>query len=717
MSLLGTPNEIQTTNSPEMVLELDAVTKDLSIGSVYTFVRERFEEAKRERRPQELIWLDAVRAWKREYSPEEKQRIAQTEARNPGASRHFIGITKTKVQSAYSQILDILLSGNKFPISIEPTPCPSGIADSVYLTPENSPSVGTPNVGYMGDGQQLPPGSTQKSLLGGYAAKVDSFLGGEKVNNGPSPDKAHLPELHPAEDTAWEMEKLIQDQLTEDAAEYALRRTIFECVLLGSGVFKGPTGKDKLFHHWKQDPKTNKITYDPTVKFVPKFDSVSCWNFYPDPHASHAKDWDYTIERHLLNRAQLRELKANPTFIPEAIERLLKLPPIYTEEYWETQIRETNLELNRKRYEVLEYWGYLDEALAQSVGLKFEINQINMVNIWICHNEIIRAIVNPFSPQRFPYYVVPYEEHPYQVWGIGVGENMKDTQSLMNGHMRLAIDNLKLAGSVILEVNQNQLAPGQDMTIYPGKMFFRQGGSPNQSIYSIDFKDTSASHMAMFDKARQLSDETTGIPSFATGSGEISSAMRNAASISMMMGAAALNIKTVIRNIDYYLLQPLGEQIYQWNMQFNEDDVKIRGDMEVKAQGTTALMQREVQSQRLLSLVQVASNPIMAPFLNAEYAFKEIAKSMDLDPDKIVNSPDIAALYAQTIQLAGGIPNANQPQSGTGSSSPSQAGGQGSPQQNTGGVNPSDDTGRGGGNIGVGSNPQPGNASFSANRG
>lgn len=710
MSLLDTINSASSVDAPDMEIPLEELfKKPLGKGDVYKFVREHYEEAKRERRPMEQVWLDATRSWRKEYSPEEKLKIAQTQTRNPTASMVFINITNTKVQSAYAQILDILLANNEFPISIEATPMPDGVAESVYLSPDG----GAPDpIGYSGDGKEIKPGDTQKSLLGGLADKMGKLIKGQQVNEGVSPDKNKLIELHPAEECAWQMHKVIQDQLCEDDAEYALRRTLFEMVLLGSGVFKGPTGTHKTYHHWEQDEGSQKITYNPETKFVPKFHQVRVWDFYPDPHAGSRLEWDYVIERHLFNRTQLRELKNNPTFDSDAIDRILKLAPSYAEEYWENLIKETNLELNRKRYEILEYWGYLDEDLAQVLGLTFEINQINMVNIWICHDEIIRAIVNPFSPQRFPYYVVPYQEHPYQIWGVGVAENMKDTQALMNGHMRLAIDNLRFSGNQMFEVNESKLAPGQDLTFFPGKAIRRQGGGNEPTIHPITFPDVSKSHMEMFDKARELSDETTGIPSFQTGSGQVSSALRSAASMSMVMGAAALNIKTVIRNIDYYLLQPLGEQIYQWNMQFNEKDVKIRGDMEVNAGGTAALMQKEVQSQRLLSLIQVAANPVMAPFLNAEYAFKEIAKSMDLDPDKIVNDPQTAMLYAQMLQGQQG--NANQPQAGQGTPNPNQPGGQSGPQQATGGINPSDVTGRGGSNIGVGSIPQPGQAQFSA---
>jgi hypothetical protein len=144
-------------------------------------------------------------------------------------------------------------------------------------------------------------------------------------------------------------------------------------------------------------------------------------------------------------------------------------------------------------------------------------------------------------------------------------------------------------------------------------------------------------------------------------------------------------------------------------MQFNEENVKIRGDMEIVAKGTSSLMQREVQSQRLLSLVQVASNPIMAPFLNAEYAFKEIAKSMDLDPDKLVNDPQMAMLYARMHQQ--GEQNVQQGPSQEGGNTEGPGGGQ-SPVPASGGINPADPTGRGGGTISAGSVPMPNQAGF-----
>ena len=69
-------------------------------------------------------------------------------------------------------------------------------------------------------------------------------------------------------------------------------------------------------------------------------------------------------------------------------------------------------------------------------------------------------VENPFTPVRIPYLVCPYELNPYQFFGIGIPENMEDSQMVMNGHARMAIDNLALAGNLVFDVDETMLVPG-----------------------------------------------------------------------------------------------------------------------------------------------------------------------------------------------------------------------------------------------------------------
>ena len=179
--------------------------------------------------------------------------------------------------------------------------------------------------------------------------------------------------------------------------------------------------------------------------------------------------------------------------------------------------------------------------------------------------------------------------------------------------------------------------------------------------------------------------------------------------MSMLLGAASLNIKTVIKNLDDFLLKPLGEAYFQWNMQFLESKLNVEGDLEVRATGTNSLMQKEVRSQRLTMFLQTAQNPAVAPFIKINKLISELAHSLDLDPDELMNDPEEAALMAQIIGMQN---NAGQATGAEAGPTGQEQGGMGIPEGTPGEPQDLGVTGTGGGNIGTGNVPQPGEDEF-----
>jgi hypothetical protein len=318
-------------------------------------------------------------------------------------------------------------------------------------------------------------------------------------------------------------------------------------------------------------------------------------------------------------------------------------------------------------------------------------------NVWICNGKLLRMVLNPFKPAAIPYVAAPYELNPYSFFGVGIAENMDDTQTLMNGFMRMAVDNAVLSGNLLIEVDETNLVPGQDLSVYPGKVFRRQGGAPGQAIFGTKFPNVAGENMQLFDKARVLADESTGFPSFAHGQTGVSGVGRTASGISMLMGAASGGIKNVIKNVDDYLLRPLGEGLFRFNMQFDFNP-ELRGDLEVKARGTESLMANEVRSQRLMQFMQIASSPTLAPFAKFPYIIREIAKSLELDPDKVTNNMNEAAIQAELMKQF----QQEQQQPPEGQAAPA-------------GADAMDPTGAGGGNIGTGQAPLPNEEGFTGN--
>jgi hypothetical protein len=679
--------------------------------SVVAFVEERFRRSEDSRRGDEDRWLRAYRNYRGLYGPDVQ--FTDTEK-----SRIFVKVTKTKTIAAYGQIVDVLFGNNNFPLTVNPTVLPDGVSESVHINlAPNAEKVGDtlkvvtedkPSTPYLLDGtNKLKPGETLadlKNRLGPLEEKLSSFSDKIVEGDGTSPTTVTF---HPAMVAAKKMEKKIHDQLLESGASIHLRSMAFEQALLGTGVMKGPFAVDKEYPNW--DDEGN---YDPIIKTVPECEHVSVWNFYPDPEASSMQDAEYVVQRHKMSRTQIRQLKSRPYFMNESIQQAIAKGADYTQKHWEMAMSDDSTQPDSERWEVLEFWGFVDVEHLEENGVKIpkeykNLDELNC-NIWVCNGEVIRFVLNPFKPSNIPYYAVPFEHNPYSFFGIGIAENMDDTQTLMNGFMRMSIDNAALSGNLIIEVDESNLVPGQDLSIYPGKVFRRQGGAPGQAIFGTKFPNVAQENLQLFDKARTLADESTGFPSFAHGQTGVSGVGRTASGISMLMSAANGSIRTVVKNVDDYLLRPLGKAFFAFNMQFDFDE-EIKGDLEVKAAGTESLMANEVRSQRLMQFLQVAQNPTLAPFAKMDYIIREIAKSMDLDPSKVTNSMQDAAIQAEILK--GFNQPAPAPQAPEGASPP-EMGGQ-APQSPQGGVQ--DTSGGGGGQIGTGTAPLPNEQGFSGN--
>lgn len=680
-------HEVKLIDAPEQAsLDDGGLEDDFNLTPLATDIMQKFDRSKRDRLDTEQRWVKAYYNHRGIYNKNIK--FVETEK-----SRVFIKITKTKVQAAYGQLLDILFSSGSLPISIEPTKVPEGIEDVVHFDPrdpagEQQTQEEDP-VGFEGDGNPLEAGDTLSSRLG---RAVERMYRGAKAKLGPA-DETEEKQVSPAQVAANKMEKKIQDQLTETNAVNHLCAAIFEMVLLGTGIIKGPFVENKEYPRWDKDGN-----YNPIIRPRPMIEQVSLWDFFPDPSAKNIDEADWTIQRHRMSKSELRALKKRPFFRPTAINEVIETGPRFDSLWWESELSERNQASNMDRFEVLEYWGIVDrdhlvEELEVDLPEELDEEEEFQINAWISNGQLIRVVLNPFKPKNIPYMVSPYEQDPYNFFGVGLPENMEDSQTLMNGFARMAIDNAVLAGNVMLEVDETNLVPGQDFSIYAGKIWRRQGGAPGQAIFATTFPSTANVNMQMFDKFRALADDSTGLPSFSHGQTGVTGIGRTASGISMLLNAASLQTKTGIKNIDINFLQPLGERMFAFNMQFDFDP-EIVGDLEVKARGTVGLLQKEVRSQRLLQFLQVSASPIFAPMVNYEYLIEELAEVFDLDKEKILLDPKKAAIQIALMAKA------------------QQALGPSGPQTN-GVTGPEDPTGAGGGNIGTGVAPQPNEAGFS----
>lgn len=587
------------------------------------------------------------------------------------ASEHTnvsIRTTTVKVKAALAQIIEAILSNGKFPLTIKETEVPEGTYEFAHISeggeqaaPEEEAQQ-VPYVsqfGFEGDGMEIKPGA-RFDMMGGMFKNIPdevmeqaTVMEGQDLHGGVT--------VAPAKEAAKNMEKAIMDQLDASRANAHLNAAVFEACILGTGAMKGPFNEYKTIPYWKRNEDGSR-TYQPKQILTPKVSFVSLWDLYIDPScATDTRDAEWVIERHKMNMVELRQLKDRPLFKKEAVDALVKAGPNYSE-FTNTDSEREDKDLNTSvsrastLWEVWEYWGYMSTDKLTEYGLKIpeDAGDYVQVNVWYSGDYVLRVSLNPFQPNRIPYYVFPYERDPYSIYGTGVPESMADQQKLMNGFLRMAVDNLALAGNLVFDVDETSLAPGQPMEIEPGAIFRRVAGAPGQSIYGIKFPSTANENLQMFNAVRQHADEATGIPSLAHGQTGVQGFGRTSSGMSMILNNASLNIKTAVRNIDENLIVPLGQAFFAWNMQFNgEKHPEIEGDLEIIATGASHLEMKDVEAQRLQTFLQLSANPALAPLIRLPNIVKRLAQVMDMDPEDILNSPEEAQFYAQLMGAQG----------------------------------------------------------------
>ena len=420
-------------------------------------IKGRFQISEDARRSDESRWLRAYENYRGLYNKSVKFRDSEK-------SRVFVKITKTKVLAAFGQLVDVIFGTGKFPIGIAETKLPEGEMANAHLDAQTAaPGIESTmgggdlpddignrienpyDIGYEGDGRTLKPGTTFSN--GVIETSLEDKVEDQLVE-GFSPIPTML-EVSPAQKAARRMEKLIHDQIEESKGSSEIRSALLESALLGTGIVKGPFNFNKKLHKW-DDGEDGERTYNPLEVRVPRIEFVSCWDLYPDPAATSIEECEYIIHRHKLNKSQLRQLRNMPYFDEDAIRNCLQMGANYEEKSFESHLKDDARadEDYQTNFEVLEYWGIMDAEYAREVGIELsdDIDDLDevQVNAWICGNTLLRAVVNPFTPYRIPYHAFPYERNPYNFFGIGVAENMDDSQHIMNGHARMAVDNLAL---------------------------------------------------------------------------------------------------------------------------------------------------------------------------------------------------------------------------------------------------------------------------------
>lgn len=644
------------------------------------------EEFERQRKPTELRMLADMRQYLG-VDDEMDVRTMRDRPREASAGSDLnVNITRKKTNTAEARLSDMLFPNDDKNFGVVPSPVPTVAVKGYPKSAPNQPAPPAPPAPPQqppqqptqqptqipgGDGQ---PGQEQGMLdqamsmmAQGQPPAGDPAAAGQQpaAGPGPGPQQAAPPPapLSPEEEAerdakarAMLMEKTIEDQLTECQYNSSGREAIRYGCLLGTGVIKGPVLLGRSRRMWaKIEDDMGNVAY--VLKDVednnPGFEWVSTWDFFPTMSATRIEDSEVTFQRHWMTRRDLIRLAKREDFLKDQIRKVLRLSPDKVPPDYLTQLRSmsnvTTSVGDEKRYIVWERHGPIPVEALQAAGVLEKDAEIDPLDeyqgvVWVCQGIVIKAAINPMDTEDQPFSVFNFEKDDASIFGYGVPYLMRQPQKVVRRAWQMIMDNagLSVGGQIIINKAIIEPAPSPDgmasWSATPLKIWLLKDkhARAQDAFHVFEFPNHQQELAAIFNLARELADEETGIPVIAQGE-QGANVTQTAHGMELLMNNHNIVMRRAVKNWDDHVTIPAITRLYDWNMQNNPNN-DIKGDFTPVAKGSTALLQKETQARNMLNLVNFLMTPAFAGWVKQKQTVDKLVAAMQHDPEELIKT-------------------------------------------------------------------------------
>ena len=581
-------------------------------GAFGTELQQRLQDNLRQRMTIERRWVADLRRYQGMVTDTER-----IEAADQGRSSTFVKSTRTKPDAWAAQMNEMLFPADDRNWGIEPTPVP-------------------------------------------MLNKASQMI--QRQTGEPTPEAAQANQiLAEARSRAEAMEREIDDVLTECDYPAEGRRCIHYAAVLGTGILKGPqveTFTNSKYRQVEGGEWAGMIEEEER----PVARNVYPWDFVPDMSGRELRDCEYVFERHFMTRKQIRSLPKS--YDQNAIQKLLNLDATATHQTADAEglynelraLSGLDQNYRDRRYEVWEYHGPISIKVLQEAGVELDKDDETMPEIdgivIFAGDIVLKVMLNPYDTEEWPYSVFVCEPDEACLFGYGIPHLCANSQDILNTAWRQMLDNGAMAVGEQVVVNKKAVAPADGTwTLKPKKVWLAQGDAATMDVQKAFSSFSINSHQQEYQNVIQLAksfmDEESGLPMIAQGEqGQVTPTLGG---MSMLMNAANAVRRAQVKEWDDNVTKPMIRRFYAWMMQFSPKS-EIKGDMTIKARGTSALLVKEVQNQQVMALIQnFSQNPQLAPAFDWYEALKVLNASMSLGSTGILKQKEE---YDQAIQQA-----------------------------------------------------------------
>ena len=519
-----------------------------------------------------------------------KAALVGTPVKEQGPSRSvvFLNITRPYVDAASARVADMLLPTDDRAWEIKPTPLPR--------------------------------------LSGSQLTSLAAAMG----MSDPAEMQAQLEQRQEKARVASQgMQKAIEDPLVESNWHGEVRQVIEDSARIGSGVLKGPFPIQRDARVMHKHPVTGMTEYIKLSEIKPGSKRIDCWNFFPDPACGeNIHNGSYTWEREFIGRRQIKEMLADDSYDQAELLAVLREGPARTREGTEAVYRASDDE-----FEMWIFYGHAAGEYLARLGVELEKGDEDRIPTMavMINDRLVKAVLSPQEDGQFPYDVLAWQRRPGMPWGVGIARQIRTTQRMLNGATRAMMDNSGLSAAPQIVLGNGVTPEDGSFVLRPGKVWRAEANADVQDVRAAfnAFVVPSVQNelMNIINFAMKMAEDTTGMPAMLQGiRGD---APNTLGGMQMQNNNATSVLRRLAKRFDDYLTRPHIQRYFDWMMTYSEDE-SIKGDFEIDVRASSALVERDAQQQFLMSLLQVAKDPVYE--LDPAKLAAELCKGQRLDP-------------------------------------------------------------------------------------
>jgi len=540
----------------------------------------------------------------------------KTPDRSTNRSTVFVPLTRPYVDIAAARISDMYMPTDDRNWDGEPTPIPELVKALEDETPAVDPN-GQPILGgqapVMGQGQPM-VGPDGQSLTQPVPVTVA--------------DQAQ--KTIDAANECWKKARTqIDDWLKEAGYNGELRKAIHDMARIGTCVMKGPIPKAMASKAVRK--ADGGFTLEFEKKISPASVRVDPWRFFPSADCGEdVKSGSHVWEQDFITRSKLRDL-GNPElgYIPSQIEKCLEEGPMSS-----TTGTKKNQTKERSEADLFEIWYFegqvewqdLKDAGCDCQGKSGDVFHgiCTMVN-----DRLVKAALSHMDSGEFTYDVAVWQRKSGLWIGDGVARQGRTAQLGLNAAVRNLMDNAGQSSRPHKVINRAAIKPGGD----PWTWNMAGDADINQVQHAMMFFNVPSMQvelMNIINYFQKMFEDSTGLPMLLQG--QQGSAPETVGGMEMLQNNAGIVPRNIVRMLDDKLTEPHIKRYYEYLLIYGEDDT-AKGDFNIHARGSSALMERASQDQFLLQVAQFVGNPAFG--LDPELFIEELLKSKRINPERL----------------------------------------------------------------------------------